>query len=160
MPISPVDLANGMEWTRDDSIMFFTDSLKRVIYALDFDSSNGTVANQRIAIDFANYENALGKSAVPDGCCLDTCGRLWSTCYYGGCIACFDLVKGEIAEIVKIPTACTTSCCFGGPFLNQMFVTSAPEDVEGNKLGGSLFRVDGINVKGYLPYPASIPLSC
>src|SRR5437870_9321474 len=40
-------IANGIGWSPDNTIMYFTDSPRHVIYAYDFDPATGTIANRR-----------------------------------------------------------------------------------------------------------------
>ena len=41
----PVQLSNGLAWSTDDSIMYFIDSVPRVVYAYDYDSNDGSIGN-------------------------------------------------------------------------------------------------------------------
>lgn len=43
--VDQAELSNGLAWNADDTIMYFIDSTPRVVYAYDFDSSNGTLGN-------------------------------------------------------------------------------------------------------------------
>ena len=58
------------------------------------------------------------------------------------------LILGAILQEIKFPTACTTSCCFGGPQLTDLYVTSSKFGVgddpsKGIKHAGSLFKIPG-----------------
>ena len=60
---------------------------------------------------------------------------------------------GSIIRKIEFPAARITSCCFGGPNYDEMFVTSAtwatdPEEDARYPLAGSLFKVTGLGVKG------------
>lgn len=37
-----IDLSNGLDWTSDNKIMYFIDSVPRKVYAFDFDLAAGT----------------------------------------------------------------------------------------------------------------------
>ena len=41
----PVQLSNGLAWSADDSIMYFIDSVPRVVYAYKYDSNDGSIGN-------------------------------------------------------------------------------------------------------------------
>jgi len=43
-------LSNGMCWSHDNQTMFFADSIKRVIYAMDFDPRKGTICKLQIVV--------------------------------------------------------------------------------------------------------------
>ena len=63
-------------------------------------------------------------------------------------------VPGKLLQEVEIPGAKRiTSCCFGGPNLDELYVTSCAfdfteDDYKEQPNGGSLFRVTGLGVKG------------
>jgi sugar lactone lactonase YvrE len=54
---------------------------------------------------------------------VDAEGSLWNCCYGGGCVAFHPL--GQVQETVEFPTINITSCTFGGPQLNILYVTTA-----------------------------------
>lgn len=41
--LDSIDLSNGIAWTKDNTRMFFIDSLPKKIYSFDFDLARGTV---------------------------------------------------------------------------------------------------------------------
>ncbi|XP_033733516.1 regucalcin-like [Pecten maximus] len=100
----------------------------------------------------------------PDGMTIDTDEHLWVACVGIGKVICFDPVTVDIVPIrtklreVIIPAPRTTSCCFGGKHMDELYVTTATlralED-EFNKypLSGSIFKVTELGVKGY---PANV----
>ncbi|XP_077546393.1 regucalcin-like isoform X2 [Haemaphysalis longicornis] len=68
----------------------------------------------------------------------------------------FDLNAGNITKIltkIDLPTKYTTSCCFGGPNYEDLYVTSASFLPESKKAeDGLLFRVTGLGAKGKAAY--------
>jgi len=146
-------ISNGLAWTKDHKTLFFTDSTPRKIYAYDYDAASFTISNRRVAIDFAQWP--LEDTGLPDGCCIDTNENLWVACYYAGKVICFDTQTGKRLTEVLIPAKGTTSVCFGGANMDELFVTSSragrtKEQMEGSEReAGSLFKVTGLNVKGY-----------
>jgi len=145
-------ICNGLAWTKDRKTFYFTDSTPRKIYAYDYDVANFTISNRRVAIDFALWP--LEDTGLPDGCTLDSDENLWVACYYAGKVICFDPRTGKRLTEVLIPAKGTTSVCFGGANMDELFVTSSragrtKEQMEGDEReAGSLFKVTGLNVKG------------
>ena len=43
--------------------------------------------------------------------------------------------------VVELPTPHVTACTFGGPGLDELYITTSAENREGDPLAGSLFRV-------------------
>jgi sugar lactone lactonase YvrE len=51
---------------------------------------------------------------------------------------------GVLDEVVELPTAQVTACTFGGPDLDQLFITTSREGMgpDDDPIAGSLFRAD------------------
>jgi sugar lactone lactonase YvrE len=51
---------------------------------------------------------------------------------------------GVLDEVVHLPTAKVTACTFGGPGLDQLFITTSREGMapDDDPIAGSLFRAD------------------
>lgn len=149
--LGKIDISNGLDWTSDHRTMFYIDSVPRKVYAFDFDITKGEISNQRVAVDFDDGPQDRG---VPDGCCLDAEDKLWVACYGGGCVIRFDPETGKELQQVKIPAKRTTSCCFGGDNLDELYVTcgkfgmTEEEFKNEQPLAGSVFKVTGLGVKG------------
>lgn len=136
--LSGIRCANGIGWTADGAAMYFTDSMRRVIWRLDFDVASGAISNQR---DFAR----IAEPAVPDGLAVDEEGCVWSALWDGGAVARFDPAGLEI-ERVLLPVQRPTSCAFGGSDHRTLFVTSASiglsaPELEAGPLAGGLFAI-------------------
>ena len=132
--------------------MYFIDSIPKKVYAFDYNGQNGTVENQRPVVDFAE-DDALG---FPDGMCTDSEGRLWVAGFFGTGISCWDPATGKKLRDIKIPTFRTTSCCFGGPNLEWLFVTTASlgagkEEWSQFPHSGGIFVVKGLGARGRPP---------
>ncbi|GFS15045.1 regucalcin-like [Elysia marginata] len=149
-----ISISNGLDWTDDNSVMFYIDSVPRKVYAFDFDLAAGTISNQRTAIEFA--PDSLSTYGLPDGMCLDAQGKIWVACFSASCVHCFDPETGKTLQTLKFPATNITSVCFGGKNLDELFVTSSQYNLQPSQgdqpLAGSLFRVTGLGVKGRAPY--------
>jgi len=151
---SKVDLSNGLAWTQDNKTMFFIDSVPRKIYAFDFDIDAGVISNERTAIAFGS--DTLSTHGYPDGMCIDLEGKLWIACYSVGKVIRFDPETGAELQTVELPATATTSCCWGGPDYDELFVTSGIRNLPGPQpLAGSVFRVTNLGARG-----APAPVYC
>ncbi len=140
-----VGISNGIGWSPDNTIMYFTDSPQRVIYAYDFDAATGSITNRRI---FAHLQDS---NAVPDGLAVDSEGYIWSACWGGAKINRY-APNGQIEQVVQVPALRTTSCVFGGSELNELYITSAWNGLDGETLerypfSGDIFKLS-TDVKG------------
>jgi sugar lactone lactonase YvrE len=140
-----VSVANGIGWSPDNKTMYFTDSLPKIIYTYDFDAATGTIENRHI---FSHTPDELG---VPDGLTVDGEGFIWSARWGGWKVTRYD-PDGQVERSVSIPVQQPTSCTFGGPGLNELYITSArvglsEAELEEQPLAGDLFRLT-TDVKG------------
>uniref|UniRef100_T1IXB8 Regucalcin n=1 Tax=Strigamia maritima TaxID=126957 RepID=T1IXB8_STRMM len=149
-----VTLSNGLAWSNDSKHMYFADSVKRVIHVFDFDNQNGEISNDRILFDYkANPD--VKTTELPDGMTIDLEGKLWVANYNGGRIINIDPNTAQIIDKIDLPAAKITSLCFGGPNLNQFYITSAykglsDEERKQDPLAGSVFKItmDSVNIRG------------
>ncbi len=133
-----VGITNGIDWSLDNTLMYYTDSLRKVIYAYDFEPASGTIANRRIFID------STAEEGVPDGLTVDSEGYIWSVRWGGWKITRYD-PAGKVEREIEMPVEYPTSCMFGGENLDELFITSAwtafgPTYPTGQPLAGDLFR--------------------
>ncbi len=135
-----VSVSNGIGWNPDNTIMYFTDSPQRVIYAYDFDAATSAIANRRI---FVRLQDG---NAVPDGLAVDSEGYIWSACWDGAKINRY-APNGQIEQVIQVPALRTTSCVFGGPELNELYITSAWNGLDAETLERYPFSGDIFNLK-------------
>ena len=117
---SGVNISNGLGWSPDDRTFYFTDSPARVIYAYDFDPLSGSIANRRV---FASIPDAP-REGFPDGLAIDEEGCIWSA-RWGGWKVVRYTPDGSIEREIAMPVEFPTSCAFGGPNLDELYITSA-----------------------------------
>jgi sugar lactone lactonase YvrE len=142
-------VSNGIAFGPDDRVMYFADSHRRAIYAYDLDLDAGEVRNRRV---FATVPEGEG---VPDGATVDAEGFLWSARFDGGRVV-RHAPDGRVDREVALPVSRPTSCMFGGPGLDVLYVTTAtfrlPEERRMREpWAGGLLAVD-VGVRG-LPEP-------
>lgn len=140
---------NGLAWSPDNRTMYFTAQFDYVTYAYDFDPATGEVANRRV---FAQVTPADG---LPDGLTVDREGGVWSALWGGWRVQRYD-PNGKLEREVRLPVPNPTSPMFGGPNLDELYITTAwyllsVEERARLKHAGALFRAD-TGLKG-LPEP-------
>ena len=77
----------------------------------------------------------------------DAAGRIWIAHWGGACVSCHDAESGAELGRIGLPASQVTNCCFGGPDLRTLYVTSArvdlaPDALAREPLAGGLFAVD------------------
>lgn len=111
-------ISNGLGWSPDLKTMYFTDTLRCLIYAYDFDASTGAIDHRRVFVDTS------GEAGFPDGMTVDNEGGVWSVRWGGWKITRYD-PSGKAEREIKLPVECPTSCAFGGTNLTDLYITSA-----------------------------------
>lgn len=137
-------LANGPCWSPDDRTFYHADSIRKTIYAYDYDLDAGTVARRRV---FASTDTLGG---IPDGATVDAEGCVWSAICEGGKLVRFR-PDGSIERIVEMPVKLPGSVMFGGPALDRLYVPTLSPAFLGRQaapLDGSLFVIEGLDVCG------------
>jgi sugar lactone lactonase YvrE len=113
-----VSISNGLDWSDDGRLMYYVDTPTRSIDVFDFDVATGTIANRR---SLARVEHGEG---WPDGLTLDIDGYIWVALWSGAAVRRY-APDGTLDRVVAVPTTYPTSCAFGGPDLQDLYVTTA-----------------------------------
>ncbi len=136
-----VKLTNGMGWSPDNRLMYFTETMRYTIFVYDFKKETGELSNRRPFIQLAPFP--IGG---PDGLTVDEEGYLWSAHYGEGRIVRYD-PEGKVDRWVELPVPHVTSCMFGGEELETLYITTAqehltPQQLQRYPLSGSLFAIE------------------
>jgi len=131
-------VTNGPTFSPDGTILYHTDSALRTVYR--FPVMAGDALGAREA--FLRFDEGEG---FPDGMTTDAQGCLWIAFWDGGCVRRFS-PDGAPLQCLELPVQRPTSCTFGGPDLDHLFVTSARVGLDEallakQPLAGSLFVV-------------------
>jgi len=144
---SGIICSNGPCWSPDGATLYFADSNAFVIWAYDYDITNGNVRSRRI---FATFDKVGG---YPDGATVDTEGYVWSVACFASRLVRFD-PEGVVDRVVGLPVSSATSVMFGGPNLDIAYVTSMNLAYEGGyhkeREAGMTFAISGLGVRGLL----------
>lgn len=140
-------VSNGPAFSPDYRTLYFSDTTNGTIYAFDL-SRDGKLSGKRV---FATIPEGDG---YPDGMTCDVEGGLWVAHWNGWRLTRFT-PGGAIDRVIEMPVARVTSCAFGGPGLDRLYVTTASinmDDKEREKQpqAGGLFEID-VGVKGVAP---------
>jgi sugar lactone lactonase YvrE len=76
-------------------------------------------------------------------------------CLPGWCVARIDPGTGQILRKIMFPVSKVSSCCFGGPNYEDLYVSTAAKntDLKEQPLAGSLFVVRNVGVRGLPAVP-------
>ena len=149
--VAGVGLSNGIGWSPDDRRMYYVDSATQGLDVFAFDADNGCVRARRRLVE---VPAGLG---IPDGLAVDADGCVWLALWGPGLVQRYT-PRGALDRSVRLPTGNTTSCTFGGPALDVLFVTSARAGLDvaqraGQPHAGAVFAVSpgvaGLPAAGY-----------
>ncbi|GAB5518198.1 MAG: SMP-30/gluconolactonase/LRE family protein [Rhodothermales bacterium] len=131
-------ISNGLAWTADARTLYFIDTPTHAVKAYPFDLDAGTLGEGETVITVP--EDAGG----PDGMCIDDKGMLWVAHWGGSCVRRWNPHTSEHLATINVPAPHVTSCTFGGPKRDTLYITTArsglsPEQVAAHPLSGGLF---------------------
>lgn len=137
--LANITIPNSLAWSPDGNLMYFADTPSLKIMVYDFDTVEGIPHTPRV------FRDMSGHPGRPDGATVDIDGCLWSAEVRGSRVVRYT-PKGEIDKIVQLPVTGVTSCAFGGPKLDTLYITTATqrlsaEELARQPLAGALFAV-------------------
>jgi sugar lactone lactonase YvrE len=146
-----VTMGNGLGWSPAANRMYYVDSTTRQVDVFDFDVDDGSISDRRplVRID--------PRHGMPDGLAVDSSGGIWVALFRGGAVHRYS-PAGELDAVVDVPVSTPTSVAFGGPELEELFITTArhrlgPAALAREPLAGRLFRarldVSGAPIAGF-----------
>lgn len=141
-----VGISNGLDWSIDQTKFFYIDTLTRKVARFDYEIETGSISNRTDIIDFEQEEG------MSDGMTIDAEGMLWIAHWAGSKVSRWNPHTGTKLSEVEIPALNITSCTFGGPDLDELYITTAGVGMTDDQalqfpLAGGLFKVR-TNVKG------------
>ncbi|WPP01885.1 SMP-30/gluconolactonase/LRE family protein [Pseudomonas sp. HR96] len=127
--LAGLGIVNTLQWTRDNAALLSADSLDGIIYRYPIDADEGLGQRQPWL--------AKHPRGAPDGSAMDAQGYLWNARWGGHCLLRL-APDGCVDQVVELPVSHPTSCAFGGPGLDRLYVTSACPDDANGRLDGAV----------------------
>jgi sugar lactone lactonase YvrE len=134
--LEDVGCSNGIVWTHDKKTMYYIDTPTMKIDAFDYDLATGAISKRRTAVTVAEEHGS------PDGMTIDAEGKLWVAHWDGWRVCRWDPTTGKLIQKVRLPVARPTSCAFGGPALDTLYITSASNELNPAAKAGGLFQLN------------------
>jgi len=132
-------ISNGLCWSADNETMFYIDTKRRQVEAFRFDIDAGTISDRRTVVEISP------DAGSPDGMAIDVEGGLWVAMWGGWSVHRY--FHGSLDRVVRLPVAQPSSCAFGGPKLDVLYITTAKDELDDTArreqpLAGALFRFE------------------
>jgi L-arabinonolactonase len=145
--LDDIRVTNSICWSLDGNTMYLADSPTRQIHSYHYDKASGKLSDKALL-----HTKTESKCAVPDGSCVDEQGYIWNAVWRDGqapgMVQRVDPCTGDVVFTVQMPdtTSQVSCCCFGGPDLNILFITTAAvgrdhDPREGEPHAGGLYAV-------------------
>jgi sugar lactone lactonase YvrE len=150
---SGLGMPNGIAFAPGYTHLYLVDSTARTLTAFEYDIESHEISNQRV---LATIEADRG---TPDGIAVDTLGGIWVAHWAGGSVRRLEL-DGSWSQEILVPAQNVTSCVFGGPNLQTLFITTARVELKNGELStqpaaGSVFSIT-LPIGGMTPPEAQL----
>ena len=155
--LTGLTISNGIGWSPDAATMYLNDSGTGCVDVFRFDGPSGAISDRRTLVHIDQ------PGVAPDGLTVDDEGGIWVALWNGAAIHRY-APDGSLLASVQLPVERPTSCAFGGPRRDTLFVTTARTDLDDDALArqphaGKVFAIDGLGARGLpcLPYRGRAP---
>ncbi|MGW8398102.1 SMP-30/gluconolactonase/LRE family protein [Streptomyces lydicus] len=111
-----VDVSNGIGWSPDGTLAYYIDSPTRRIDVCRMEG--------QLPIDRRPLAVIEPDAGFPDGLTVDADGCVWVALWDGGRLRRYT-PRGDLDRTLPLPVSRPTACCFGGPGLRDLYVTTA-----------------------------------
>jgi sugar lactone lactonase YvrE len=136
--LTGVTCSNGLVWSRDQRRFYYIDTPTLQINCFEFDLETGSLGARRVVAALPR------ETGAPDGMTIDSEDGLWVALFGGGRVIRIAPLSGQVDCEVEVASPNVTSCAFGGPELNELYITTARVGLSDERrreypLAGSLF---------------------
>ena len=134
--LSGICLSNGLAWSADGRLFYHADTGKGTITQYAYDPETGSIGSGTVVIRIPR------KLGFPDGMTIDEEGCLWIALWEGASVTRWNPETGKLLDTIPLPVPNVTCCCFGGPGMDELFITTASQDTDTARwpLAGHVFR--------------------
>lgn len=131
--VPEVTVSNGLAWSPDAERAYYIDSATCRIDVFDHDVVQGLVDRRPLV-------RVPEEQGIPDGMTVDAEGGLWVALFGGSAVRRYR-PDGRLDAVIELPVTQVTACTFGGPRLDQLYITTSRQGLEdtGRGRAGSVF---------------------
>jgi sugar lactone lactonase YvrE len=111
-----ITVSNGLRWSPAGDVLYYIDSMAGSVDGFAFDTATGTIGARHVVVPLPD--------GGADGMTVDAEGGLWVALWGHGEVRRFT-PDGRLDRTVRVPSRHVTSCEFGGPDLDVLYLTSS-----------------------------------
>ncbi len=134
--LDQVTISNGIAYYGDD--LYYIDSKLNSVRKFKYNREG--LHDEQLIFSIQN-------GSTLDGMCISRNQKLYIANWGGSQILVFNLQAGLLEQSISLPALNPSSCTFGGPLLNELFITTSQIGDDNPKLSG-LYRIK-INDVGF-----------
>lgn len=144
-----ISVPGGMAWSKDKKTFYFIDSQNSLVNAYAYNPDSGAITFQNVAYTMP------ASFGVMSGMTIDTSDSLWISVIAPpeingtGKVCRCDPVRGQLQQTITLPVSSVTSCVFGGPNLDELYITTRHKP--GELHSGGIFVAKKLGVSGAYP---------
>jgi sugar lactone lactonase YvrE len=133
-----VTISNGLAWSADGQWLYYIDTPTQRVDRLRLSGGAEIVDSEPVIVIDA-------EAGRPDGMSIDAEGCLWVALWDGWAVRRY-APDGQLLAEVAVSAPQVSSCCFGGPDLRTLFITTSQENMDDQQRddyphSGQVFRV-------------------
>jgi sugar lactone lactonase YvrE len=129
--LADVTISNGIIWHGES--LYYADSGAFRVDAFNYDAEHGEIESRRTILEFPE------ETGPPDGMALDVNGNLWIALVKGKRVSCFSPDTGEELARITVNAAKVSACCFGGPDMKHLFISTGKEGHDDPPGSGAIY---------------------
>ncbi len=142
-------ISNGLCFGPDGLTIHYADSARGVLWTARYHPQHALVLEDDVLVGSGVLPG------VPDGAAVDVDGNVWNARWGGSQVTCIS-PAGERLAMVEVGVPQVSACCFGGPDLDRLYITTAREHLDPDhpafEASGSLWVAEP-GVVGLEPVP-------
>lgn len=134
--LDQVTISNGFDFNPDRTKAYYVDTPLHRIDVFDYSADTGL-------IDRRTWVEVAADAGSPDGLVVDADGGVWLALMGGAAVHHYGADR-RLDEVVEVPASQVTACTFGGPDLDQLYITTSKiqADPADSARSGALFVAD------------------
>lgn len=136
--VDGIGMSNGLDWSPDGRWFYHADTIAQTVNRYRWDAAAGVPSDPEPFIEIPAGDG------LPDGLTVDTEGCLWLAVWGAGEVRRY-APDGRPLGAISVPTPNVSSCAFGGPHGNELYITTAaqaaPSYGRQGRLAGDVFVV-------------------
>lgn len=113
-----VTASNGFDWSPDGCLFYYVDTAAGGVDVFDVGRDSDELLRRRRFVDVPP------ETGLADGLTVDIEGCVWLAVWYAGAVFRY-APTGRLIAKVTVPVCRTSSCVFGGDYLQTLFITTA-----------------------------------